>query len=60
MTVALEFKGRPTHLRRRKNSSPSGPTVQYSISCLIRGLQGEDLTVEMAACPHFFLHRCDL
>lgn len=28
MTVALEFKGRPRHLRRRKNSSPSGPTRQ--------------------------------
>lgn len=31
MTVALEFKGRPRHLRRRKNSSPSGPTFEHLI-----------------------------
>ena len=53
MTVALEFKGRPRHLRRRKNSSPSGPTFEHLISCLLRGLEVRIEPVELADLPTF-------
>lgn len=48
MTVALEFKGRPTHLRRRKNSSPSGPTFEHLIRCLVRCLEARVEPVDLS------------
>lgn len=54
MTVALEFKGRPRHLRRRKNSSPSGPTFEQLISCLVRRSEARIELIELAHLPTFY------